>query len=55
MAEECGICSGKIDGEATHYYEKKPCHKDCYYDKLGDFVEKNPPGIPHRVGPFEYR
>ena len=40
----CHIC-GKVlpeDREELRKFENKDVHVDCYFDKLGDGLEKNP-------------
>jgi hypothetical protein len=52
----CFKCGVQFDEDGDrHYVGGKPCCSDCYYEALGDEMEKNPPINPHFVKRMEQR
>ena len=52
----CFKCGVQFDEDGDrHYVGGKPCCSDCYYEALGDEMEKNPPINPHFVKQMEQR
>jgi len=47
----CYKCGRQFDEDGDrHYVSQKPCCSDCYYEALGDEMEKNPPINPKLRG-----
>jgi hypothetical protein len=47
--QPCVICQKPMDDLDRQEAEQTPegrAHRDCYYDNLGDLMEKHPPGLP---------
>ncbi len=46
---DCAICGKSlifIHPDEVRIYEDKPVHDDCYFEKLGELVEKHPINSP---------
>jgi hypothetical protein len=54
--QRCSFCPGSlgITGDEEPYeIDGKPACEDCYMEKLGDALEKSPPGyLPKRIKVF---